>query len=261
MLLSVVIPSWKDKYLTKTIQSLLDNSRLGEKMEIIVVLDGYWRDDIQDDPRINIVHLGKNRGMRDAINAGVSASTGKYIMRTDEHCMFSPGYDQELVSTCQEDWIITLRRYFLDPEKWEVMPLDYIDYEKMALREGDNYSKFEGRRWAERKRDRAYKVIDETMAMQGSMWCMSRKWWDKTIVELQTKGYGPLYQDSTEMIFKTWKSGGKLMVNKRAWYAHKHVSFTRTHQYGVAEATPGWKYAIDTWKDYYLKEVVPRWGI
>lgn len=261
MLLSVIIPSWKDKYLVPTINSLLENSRLGDQIEIIPVLDGYWRDDIPEDKRVNVLHLGKNRGMRDAINAGVDISRGTFIMRTDEHCMFSPGYDKELTSTCQDDWIMTMRRYFLDPVKWEVMPLDYIDYEKMALREGNEYSKFEGRRWTERKRERAYMDIDETMAMQGSMWIMNRSWWDKTIVKLDTEGYGPLYQDSTEMIFKTWKSGGKLMLNKRAWYAHKHVSFTRTHQYGVAEAKPGWQHSIDTWKDYYTKEVKPKWGI
>ena len=213
MLLSVIIPSWKDPYLIKTIDSLLDNSRLGDQLEIIPVLDGYWRDDIQDDPRVKILHLGKNRGMRDAINAGVSIARGTFIMRTDENCMFSPGYDKELTGTCQSDWIMTMRRYFLDPNKWEVMSLDYIDYEKMALREG---MKFEGRRWTERKKKRSYMDIDETMAMQGSMWIMTREWWDKTIGKLQKEGYGPLYQDSTEMIFKTWQAGGKLMVNKRS---------------------------------------------
>lgn len=261
MLLSVIIPSWKDPYLVPTINSLLDNSRLGDKLEIIPILDGYWRDDLPDDKRVNVLHLGKNRGMRDAINAGVEISRGAFIMRTDEHCMFSPGYDKELTSTCQDDWIMTARRYFLDPEKWEVMPLDYIDYEKLALREGDNYSKFEGRRWTSRKRERSHMDIDETMAMQGSMWIMSRKWWDKTIVKLESEGYGPLYQDSTEMIFKTWKNGGKMMLNKRVWYAHKHVSFSRTHQYGIAEAKPGWQYAIDLWKDYYINEVKPKWDI
>lgn len=261
MLLSVIIPSYKDQYLVQTIQSLLDNSRLGSGLEIIPVLDGYWRNDLPEDRRINVVHLGKNQGMREAINTGVKASSGKYIMRTDEHCMFAPGYDKEMTSTCQDDWIMTARRYFLDPEKWEVMPLDYIDYEKMALREGEEYSKFEGRRWTDRKRDRSYLDIDETMAMQGSMWVMSRAWWDKTIVNLDSNGYGSLYQDSTEMIFKTWKAGGKLMVNKRTWYAHKHVSFTRTHQYGISEAKPGWNHAVDTWKGYYQQEIMPRWGL
>jgi hypothetical protein len=104
-------------------------------------------------------------------------------------------------------------------------------------------------------------MIDETMAMQGSMWVMPHKWWDDVIGELQTEGYGPLYQDSHEMVFKTWKAGGKLMLNKNTWFAHKHRSFSRTHNYGTAEAAPGWKYSLDTWKDYYLNEIKPKWKI
>jgi glycosyltransferase involved in cell wall biosynthesis len=84
-MVSVIIPSHHPIYLQKTIDELLNNSR-GE-VEVIAVLDGYWTT-LNNDKRVSIVHLGKNRGMRGAINAGVSVSRGKYIMRTDEHCMF-----------------------------------------------------------------------------------------------------------------------------------------------------------------------------
>ena len=43
---------------------------------------------------------------------------------------------------------------------------------------------------------------------------MKRSWWDRVIGELQTEGYGPLYGDSHEIVFKTWQAGGHLMVNK-----------------------------------------------
>jgi len=62
------------------------------------------------------------------------------------------------------------------------------------------------------------------------------------------------------MVFKTWKAGGKLMLNKNTWFAHKHRSFSRTHNYGIKEATPGWKYSLDKWKDYY-KEIKEKWKI
>ena len=81
--LSIIIPSWKDPFLIKTIDSILSNSGLGSDIEIIVVLDGYWVENIIEDPRVRYLHLGKNRGMRGAINAGVSISRGEYIMRTD----------------------------------------------------------------------------------------------------------------------------------------------------------------------------------
>ena len=99
------------------------------------------------------------------------------------------------------------------------------------------------------------------MAMQGSMWVMPRKWWDKVIGELQTDGYGPLYQDSHEIVFKTWQKGGKLMVNKKTWFAHKHRRFSRTHNYGTAEASPGWTYALAVWRDYYETEIKPKWKV
>src|SRR5512140_2767356 len=104
--LSVVIPSWKKPLLHKTIDSLLENSELGDQLEIIAVLDGYWpATPIKDDPRVRVVHLGKNRGMRGAINAGVLVSRGEFIMRTDEHCSFAKGYDRILTETCEPNWI------------------------------------------------------------------------------------------------------------------------------------------------------------
>jgi hypothetical protein len=119
--------------------------------------------------------------------------------------------------------------------------------------------KFSGSRWQERTEERKDIMIDESMAMQGSMWLMPHAWWDKVIGQLQTEGYGPHYQDSHEMIFKTWQADGKLMLNKRTWFAHKHWTFTRTHQYGRPQAYPGWQYALSVWKEYYMQEIRPRW--
>lgn len=261
MKLSVIIPSYKDPYLHKTIDDLLSKSELGDELEIIAVLDGYWTEVIQD-TRVRVVHLGKNRGMRGAINAGVAVSRGEYIMRTDEHCMFDQGFDRKMVEACQPNWIMTGVRYFLDPVKWERMDLKPYVYERLAIAEN---RKFEGRRWVEREKERGDVMVDETMAMQGSCWVMPRKWWDEVIGELDSKNYGPLIQDSHEMVFKTWKAGGKLMVNKNTWFAHKHVSFSRTHQNGTPENPAnndkGYAYCLDTWKEYYEKEIKPLWHL
>jgi hypothetical protein len=259
MKLSVVIPSYKDPLLVKTVESLLENSELKQKeLEIICVLDGYWTAPI-DDPRVKVVHVGKNRGMREAINTGVKVANGEFIMRTDEHCSFGKGYDRILTETCEDNWIVTPRRYFLDPVKWEVMDKTPVDYNKLVI--GGEPKKFAGVDWKSRTEERKDIMIDETMAMQGSCWLMKKSWWEKVIVALQTEGYGPLYQDSHEMVFKTWQAGGKLMVNKNTWHAHKHRDFPRTHNYGKKEAEPGWTYSINLWNDYYQKEIRPKWGI
>lgn len=258
-MLSVVIPSYKDPLLNKTIGSLLDNAE-GE-IEIIAVLDGYWPDQaVKDDKRVRVVHLGGNRGMRGAINAGVDIARGEYLMRTDEHCTFGKGYDRILTETCKDNWIVTPRRYFLDPDKWEVMDIPPIDFMKLKIvNAGGGARKFSG---VEAPGDDS-QLIQESMAMQGSCWVMRRSWWDKVIGELQTEGYGPHYQDSHEMVFKAWKAGGALMVNKNTWHAHKHRDFPRTHNNGTKENPSNneacWAYSLSVWEDYYEKEVKPKW--
>ena len=92
-MISVVIPSYKDPYLHKTIDSLLDNAE--GIIEVIVVIDGYKLEKpLRTDPRIVKINLKENKGMREAINAGVRIARGEYIMRTDEHCKFGKGYDR-----------------------------------------------------------------------------------------------------------------------------------------------------------------------
>lgn len=263
MKLSCIIPAYKDPLLIPTINSLLENSELGMEMEIIAVLDGFWPNfPLKIDPRVRYVHLGKNRGMRGAINAGVSQARGEFLLRSDQHCMFGKGYDRILTETCEPNWIVTARRFFLDPVKWEVMNIPPIDYEKLVIQGG---VKFAGQRWSSRTEERKDIMIDETMAMQGSMWVMSHDWWNKVIKELQTEGYGQMYQDSHEMIFKTWQAGGKMMVNKNTWFAHKHRSFIEGRHEGTVE-NPSLRgesglYALKVWKDYYENEVRPKWKI
>ena len=267
MKLSVVIPSYKDPLLIKTINSLLENSELGNKLEVIATLDGYWPSfELVDDPRVKYVHLGKNRGMRRAINAAIAVARGEYIMRTDEHCSFGKGYDVALIKQCKPNWIVTPRRFFLDVEKWEIMDIPPVDYMKLVIQNvRSGVQKFAGRNWKSRTKKRRKKMIDQTMAMQGSCWLMPHKWWDKVIGELQNEGYGPLYQDSHEMVFKTWKAGGKLVVNKNTWHAHKHRKFPRTHNNGTKENPSKneecWAYSLKVWRDYYEKVVRPKWGI
>ncbi len=259
--LSVIIPSngGLDEYIHPTIDSILDNSLLGDGLEIIVVLDGGWpTTPIKNDKRIRILHKGKKGGMREAINSGVRLARGEFIMRTDEHCIFGKGFDKIITSTCEPNWIVTATRYALDPVKWEMMDtVPPFIHEKLKIREG----KFEGQRWPSRDEKMKNEPISETMAMQGSFWIMPKKWWNDVIVELDTEHYGEMYQDQHEMIFKTWKAGGKMMVNKQTWFAHKHYSFPRTHRYGSQSDEPKIKYCIDTWSDYYFNTVVPKWKI
>ena len=262
--LSIVIPDWKDPYSMDTIRDILKNSELGDALEVIEVFDGHIPEfKLVEDPRVRYVYLGANRGMRGAINAGIAVATGEFFMRLDEHCSFGKGFDKILTDSCKENEVMTARRYYLDPVKWEVMKdKGYVDYEDLTIQNvSETTQKFAGKPNREKLKARKDIMIDETMAMQGSCWIMKRAWWDKVIGELQSEGYGTHYGDSHEMVFKTWKAGGKLMVNKFTWHAHKHRTFQRTHNYGTKEALPGWTYSLSIWRDYYEKVTIPAWKI
>ena len=82
------------------------------------------------------------------------------------------------------------------------------------------------------------------MIFQGSFYLMSRKHWD-FLGGLQVEGYGEFAQEATELALKTWLSGGKVMVNKNTWYAHKHRKFGRVRSpWGTKE---GNRYSKDFW--------------
>lgn len=260
-MLSCIIPSYKDPLLFKTIQSILDNAT-GE-VEVIAVFDGYYppADILIDDPRVRYLHLGDNRGMRGAINAGVKIARGDLLMRTDEHCSFAKGFDEVIARDIKDDEIMTPTRYFLDPRTFTRMKMPPVNMSKLVLKGG----KFTAENWKERDEEFKDVMVAETMGMQGSCWFMKKSWWEKVIVELQTEGYGPLIQDSHEMIFKTWKAGGRMMLNKNTWHAHKHRKFPRTHNNGSPEnpahCDDGYKYAIDVWGDYFYDVICPKWNL
>lgn len=260
--LSVIIPCWGDPYLQKTIDALLNGSHLGDQLEIIPVLDGYWPDKpIADDDRVRVLHLGKNVGPRSCVNAGIRIARGEFVMRSDAHCDFGKGFDKILTDTCEPNWIIAGIRYFLDPTTWTLMDKEKVIYEKLVIQSIEDRKKFTGYPWRERDKERKDIVIDETMSVQGSVWVMRRSWWDKVIGELNNK-YGPHYQDQHEMIFKTWKNGGKMMINKNTWYAHRHNKFAQgTHRITHSSQKENLQRFYDDWKDYYYNEIKPKWGI
>jgi glycosyltransferase involved in cell wall biosynthesis len=266
MKLSIVIPSYHDPFSVKTIKSILENSELGNQLEVIQVLDGYWQDfEIIQDPRVRYVHLGANRGMRGAINAGILVSRGEFFMRLDEHCSFGKGFDRIMTESCLPNQIMTARRYYLDPIKWEIMENEgYVDCEKLVIQDmGNGVRKFSGQKWASRAKEMKDVPIIESQAMQGSMWIMPRKWFDEVCGgELEVEGYGVTYQDSVEVSMKTWKAGGSLVVNKNTWFAHKHRSFSRTHNEGSPEnpskREASWAYSLKVWEDFY-KELQVKW--
>lgn len=225
---SVIIPSRNEEFLQKTIDDLLTKAK--EDIEIIVVLDGYWpKILLRDDPRVIILHQGtmhNSRGMRAAINDGVSLSKGKYVMKIDEHCMVDEGFDVKLKADCSDNWVVIPRRYRLDPFEWKIIedgrpPIDYMFLDYPYKTRGEVTDGLHGNEWRQMHFERRDVLIDDTMSWQGSCWFMRRTWWN-TLGPLDEQLYGSFTHESQEIGNKTWLSGGRLVVNKKTWYAHFH---------------------------------------
>ena len=70
----------------------------------------------------------ENIGLKKAINNLVGQATGKYIYKSDAHCMFSKGFDEILQADMQDDWIVTPRFYVLDAKNWKWQDNRFYDY-------------------------------------------------------------------------------------------------------------------------------------
>lgn len=228
-MLSIIIPSRQPQYLQKTIDDLLAKAE-GE-IEIIVVLDGYWPDPLlKDDKRVRIIHHGTvhdSLGMRHSINQGVAVSKGQFIMKIDEHCMVDQGYDIKLAADCEDNWVVIPRRCRLDADNWKFTddprpPIDYMQIDYPFQRPYDKTCGLHGAEDREKHFSRKDILIDDVMTMQGSCYYMTRKHWDKVIIRMEDENYGPFTAEAQEISIKTWLSGGRVVVNKKTWYAHMH---------------------------------------
>lgn len=223
-LVSIVIPSRNEEYLNQTVKDLLEKAQ-GD-IEIIVTLDGYWPNPslIKDD-RIKLIHKGLPGGMRAAINSAVDISKGKYILKTDAHCMFMEGFDTELLSSCNNNWVVIPRRKRLDGKNWKLEETKKpdIDYEYLSYPnlDGNWQSGLHGRVWTERSINRKNILIDDNMSAQGSCWFMEKDYFYRLELE-DEQHYGTFSNEFQEIGLKAWLSGGRVVTNKKVWYAHLH---------------------------------------
>lgn len=226
-MLSVIIPSSKDPFLAKTINSVLESAQ--GQIEVIVVLDGYTpEENLSTDSRVKIISFSTNKGMRAAINAGIAKATGKYIMKSDSHCLYGPGFDKILIKSCAEDWVVIPRRYSLDEINWQrdekrqIRDYHFIHFPINTRRYGICLTNQDwDRRTAERFDDPKY-VIDDTMIFQGSCWLANKKHFKKRVgfLDDRNEAYGSFGGEQLEIGLKYWLGGGMVKVNKKTWYAH-----------------------------------------
>ena len=242
--LSVLIPARNEEFLPNTIEDILRNRR--GRTEVIVVLDGYWPNPgLKDHPDVKIIHHVESIGQRAATNEAAKVSRSRFIMKADAHCAFQKGFDVELMDSCEYNWTMVPRMYNLHAFDWKCGKCGERSYQGPVpekCKKCDNTKKFEKAMvWKPRKNRMsdfmrfdtnmkfaywgAYKkrkeaegdIVPQLCAI-GACWFMYRdRYWELGGLDEKHGSWG---QMGVEIACKSWLSGGKQVVNKKAWFAH-----------------------------------------
>lgn len=217
-MLSVLITARNEIYLERTIRDVLQNAR-GE-IEVLVMLDGYLPDPqiVIGDDRVTFFHHEESKGQRQSINELARAAKGKYLMKLDAHCAMDEGFDVKLIEDYVEGEVHLPRMYNLDRHKWLPKKHKKTDYMYIGFNErGELRSLYYGGEMY-KEMHRRPQLLDETMGMMGPCRFMSAKtFWDLGGCD---EGHGSWGSEGIEWAMKAWLSGGRLMVNKKTWFAH-----------------------------------------
>ncbi|TSC86767.1 MAG: Uncharacterized protein G01um101416_621 [Microgenomates group bacterium Gr01-1014_16] len=225
--ISIIIPSRSERFLQNTVVDVLKNA--AGDIEVIAVLDGHAHNVVlPPDPRVKTVIHPHPQGMRIAINSGVKAASGKYLMKSDGHCLFAPGFDEVLKADCEDNWVVIPRRYSLDAASWKIhrnRPVRDYHYLCFPDPHKDHDQGMHGVEWPERAAqhsDPKYD-IDDNMSFQGSCWFMHKSWFTDFLEGMdENPVFAGWAQEPTEIGNKTWLGGGQVKVNKKTYYAHLH---------------------------------------
>jgi glycosyltransferase involved in cell wall biosynthesis len=247
VMLSILIPARGERFLEQTVNDLLQKAA-GE-IEVIVNLDGYKPETVTEDKHVTYLYQPTPIGMRAGINACAAAAKGKYLMKSDAHCMYESGYDLKLAAECDGDWIVIPRRYRLDAVTWDRRPGRFFDYHYLICPWSQQEFTMQNTHWSARDRERASVVLDDTMSFQGSCWFMHAEHFHKRIGGLETEHYWGWEQEPQEIGCKTWLSGGRVVVNKNVWYAHLHKGNLWGRMYAMdwSKVMDGHRYSTIYW--------------
>ena len=242
MQLSILIPSRNEEFLKNTVEDILKNKR-GDT-EVIVGLDGKWSEPPLDDhPDVKIIYYPKSIGQRAMMNRCARLSRAKYVMKVDAHCSFDEGFDVKMFDAFKEtgdnvtmvpvmrnlwafDWKCFKCGKKVYQDKEPICPVCGTNMKKKMLwraKRSPNSTSYRFNSQLEFKYFTEYKKkqegdLVESMSLQGSCFMATREnYWEK---ELCDESWGSWGGQGAEVSIKTWLSGGRVIVNKRTWYAH-----------------------------------------
>lgn len=243
---SILIPARGETYenIRNTLDSIYENAT-GE-FEILIGYDGppYYETARNN---IKIVKFPRVVGIKTNINALASMATGKYIYKSDAHCAFGKGFDEILKADMRDDWIM-MPRFKILTSDWKIQEKDYgvefYDYFYLCCPFTDlrGFRFKAGGHWLERTKERLpsrkatdgyttrkisvitepHLLIDETPQIHGSGWMMTRDYYFDVLQGFPNIDPHGHAQEPIWLALKCWLAGGKVMVNKKTWYAHLH---------------------------------------
>lgn len=235
---SIIIPARGEnpENLSRTIESIFDNAT-GE-IEVIIGYDGTGRLGFYTDKRIIDINFPITVGIKTNINAMAAMATGKYIYKSDAHCRFGEGFDETLKADMEDDWIV-MPRFKIIKDDWSIQMRygqeEFYDYFYLCCPFTDpkGFRFKAGGHWEERTIERdpfngmswstnhPPLFIDETPQIHGSGWMMTKDRYFELGGFPNIDPYGHA-QEPIWLALKNWLVGGKVMVNKKTWYAHLH---------------------------------------
>src|SRR3990167_7056071 len=238
--LSIVIPARHEEFLNRTVQDILQNRR--SCTQVIVGLDGEWPiEPIEAHPDAVVLHYPESIGQRAITNKCVALSQAKYVMKTDAHVAFDEGFDAKLLADMQPDWAMVPLMRNLHAFDW-VCPQGHRRYQgrsgpcgtcgepttkELVWRGKENPQSaaycFDSephfqyfREYSRRPEGRG--DLTESMSLQGSCFLVERDlYWRLNLCD---EAFGSWGSQGIEVACKVWLSGGKVMVNRKTWYAH-----------------------------------------
>ncbi|MHA1303719.1 MAG: glycosyltransferase family 2 protein [Candidatus Heimdallarchaeaceae archaeon] len=242
--LTIVIPARNEEFLINTIEDILKNKRANT--EIIVGIDGEWKHKlIIENPDVTIIYYPNSIGQRAITNQCVKLARGKYIMKVDAHCSFDEGFDQKMLDAFKEtgdnvamvpfmrnlhvyDWKCYKCGKRIYQDKGNICPVCGTKMKKKMLwkpRRGtwnsaycfDPTPKFQYHS-SQKIKQREMGDIVETMSLQGSCFMVTKEKYHE--LNLCDENFGSWGSQGIEVACKFWLSGGKVLCNRKTWYAH-----------------------------------------
>jgi len=247
---SVLIPSRNEELMAKTVDDVFANAT-GE-IEVIVVLDGPTEYPLPK-ARPNLIFIDRPiaEGMRPAINSAAKVATGKYLMKLDAHCALAKGFDEVLKADCKNDWVVSVRRYSLERYLWKPRLDRLVDYHYLSCpwtRNNAGCFMMQCCPWISRTKERMDIPIDDTLSFQGSLWFMEADYFNNYLHGMNLVGYKTFGAEQQEIGFKVWLGGGRVIINKKTWYAHLHKpSKHRGYPMSMNKMLQSYRYAARYW--------------